>query len=243
MPTDASPWTIDQLTEQVADALSAGPAQRSKVGGQPNGRVRQVPDVRTIRWYTTIGLLDRPSEMRGRTALYGRRHLAQIVAIKRLQAAGKSLTEVQEQLIGADDATLFRIAGLAGSAGIAGIAGTADSTAAAGLEDGTAERSALPESSGTDRGVRFWSAPPKSPPAAGSAPEDAASEGQAPKGRAPEGPAPEDAPPVHGVRLAEDVTLLLTAARRAPDTAERHALAEAARPLLDLARRLGLTEH
>src|SRR6266851_2448089 len=102
MPNTDAAWTIDQLTERVADALSAG------YDGQSSGRVREVPNVRTIRWYTTIGLLDRPA-MQGRTALYGTRHLAQIVAVKRLQAEGCSLTEVQEQLIGADDTTLLRI--------------------------------------------------------------------------------------------------------------------------------------
>src|SRR6266700_394301 len=105
-------WTIDELGAAVALTLSAD------YEGAPNNRVRDVPDRRTIRYYTTIGLLDRPTEMRGRTALYGRRHLAQLVASKRLQAAGRSLTEVQEQLIGADDATLFRIAEIAMTAEI-----------------------------------------------------------------------------------------------------------------------------
>ena len=63
--------------------------------GPPNGRVRDVPDRRTIRYYTTLGLLDPPAEMKGRTVLYGRRHLLQLVAIKQLQARGQSLAEVQ----------------------------------------------------------------------------------------------------------------------------------------------------
>ena len=48
--------------------------------------------------------------MRGRTALYSRRHLLQLVAIKRLQARGLSLAQVQEQLLGASDAMLGRLA-------------------------------------------------------------------------------------------------------------------------------------
>src|SRR5690242_12904078 len=110
MPTDSAVWTIDQLTERVARALAAD------YPGQTSGRVRDVPNIRTIRWYTTIGLLDRPAEMRGRTAYYGERHLAQIVAVKRLQADGRSLAEVQEALLGADDTTLFAIAGLVADA-------------------------------------------------------------------------------------------------------------------------------
>jgi hypothetical protein len=50
--------------------------------------------------------------MRGRTALYARRHLAQVVAIKRLQAAGHSLADIQRMWPTLDDATLFRLTGI-----------------------------------------------------------------------------------------------------------------------------------
>jgi DNA-binding transcriptional MerR regulator len=74
--------------------------------------VRDVPDVRTIRYYTTIGLMDRPAEMRGRTAFYGPHHLRQLVAVKRLQARGMSLLEVQESLAGASPRRLDQLAEL-----------------------------------------------------------------------------------------------------------------------------------
>ena len=74
--------------------------------GTPSGRVRDVPDLRTIRYYTTMGLLDRPAEMRGRTALYGPRHLLQLVAVKKLQARGLSLSQIQQEMTGATDAML-----------------------------------------------------------------------------------------------------------------------------------------
>lgn len=99
-------WTLDQLTELVGTALAVG------YPGQVNGRVRAVPDRRAIRWYSTIGLVDRPAEMRGRTALYGRRHLLQLVAIKRLQSRGRTLAEIQAELAGATDRTLQAIAAL-----------------------------------------------------------------------------------------------------------------------------------
>ena len=76
-----------------------------------NGQVRAVPDDRTVRYYGTIGLLDRPV-MRGRTALYGRRHLAQVVAIKRLQTMGRSLAEIQTLWPTLDDSTLSRMSGI-----------------------------------------------------------------------------------------------------------------------------------
>ena len=96
-------WTIRELAERAADALRAH--------AQPlNGRVRDVPGERLIRWYTTIGLVDPPLTRRGRIAQYGRRHLLQLVAIKRLQAAGRSIAEIQTVLTGATDTTLERTA-------------------------------------------------------------------------------------------------------------------------------------
>lgn len=104
-------WTLSELVAEAAARLEALPAPK-------NGQVRAVPDERTIRYYGTIGLLDRPTAMRGRTALYSRRHLAQVVAIKRMQGAGKSLAEIQALWPTLDDATLARMSGvhLAGTA-------------------------------------------------------------------------------------------------------------------------------
>src|SRR5271169_6575213 len=97
-------WTLDDLGARVALALAVG------YSGQANGRVRDLPDRRTIRYYTTLGLIDRPAAMRGRTALYGLRHLLQLVAIKRLQANGLSLAAVQQRVVGLSNAALRRLA-------------------------------------------------------------------------------------------------------------------------------------
>src|SRR5688500_11111417 len=86
--------TIQELAEAVRDALAD--AEEPK-----NGQVRPIPDARSIRYYTTLGLLDRPAAMEGRTALYDERHVRQLVAIKRLQAEGLSLAEIQQKLRGA----------------------------------------------------------------------------------------------------------------------------------------------
>src|SRR4051812_31134874 len=98
---------INQLANAVAQAL-----EKPECNDPVSGRVREVPDIRTIRYYTTLGLLDRPSEMRGRTAYYGPRHLLQLVAIKRLQAEGLPLVEVQQRLAKASDENLERYAQL-----------------------------------------------------------------------------------------------------------------------------------
>lgn len=101
-------WTLDELLERVSAALAA------EYSGAPNGRVRDVPDRRAVRWYATTGLVDRPSAMRGRTALYDKRHLLQLVAVKRLQSEGRTLAEIQTELAGATDTTLAAIARVPG---------------------------------------------------------------------------------------------------------------------------------
>lgn len=95
--------TIEALGEAVRRALDGEEAPA-------NGQVRAVPDVRTIRYYTTLGLIDRPAELRGRTALYGARHVLQLVAVKRLQAEGLSLADIQARLTGLPDSALRRLA-------------------------------------------------------------------------------------------------------------------------------------
>jgi DNA-binding transcriptional MerR regulator len=97
-------WTIEELVDRVRAALSA------EYPGAPNGRVRDLPDRRAVRWYATTGLVDRPAAMRGRTALYGPRHLLQLVAVKRRQAAGRTLAEIQVELAGATDTALAAVA-------------------------------------------------------------------------------------------------------------------------------------
>ncbi len=97
-------WTLDELVERVSEALEA------EYPGAPNGRVRDLPDRRAIRWYTTIGLVDKPLGMRGRTALYGPRHLQQLVAIKRRQAEGHTLAQIQAEFTGISPDSLTDIA-------------------------------------------------------------------------------------------------------------------------------------
>src|SRR5215469_6314889 len=93
-------YTIAELADASAAALDAlGIAAR-------NGQVRDRPDVRTIRYYGTLGLVDRPAKMTGRTALYGDRHLLQVLAVKALQARGTTLADVQRTLVGASEPEL-----------------------------------------------------------------------------------------------------------------------------------------
>jgi DNA-binding transcriptional MerR regulator len=93
---------LTELATEVGRALAADYL------GAGSGRVRDLPNERAIRWYITSGLVDPPLSRRGRQATYGPRHLMQLVAIKRLQADGRSLAEIQHLLAGLPDAELRR---------------------------------------------------------------------------------------------------------------------------------------
>lgn len=87
-PTDRT-WTLDELVAEAAGWVA-------RVGvGVADGRVREAPDARTIRYYQQLGLVDRPVRYDGRKALYGRRSLIQAVAVKLLQSEGRSLPQIQ----------------------------------------------------------------------------------------------------------------------------------------------------
>ncbi|MFJ6673349.1 MerR family transcriptional regulator [Actinosynnema sp. NPDC091369] len=214
--SDEGLWTIGQLPDRVAALLA------DDYGGQRSGRVRELPNGRAIRWYTTIGLVDRPVAYRGRAALYGRRHLLQVVAVKKLQAAGHTLAEIQAVVVGADDGRLAELAGVTRQVEPAGRAepvGRLDDSAAA------------------SRSGAFWRDRPASSPPAPSAVVPPAA--PAPVASAP--PAAGVTRVVPGLRLGPGVTLVLHAADRVPDAAELAAIETAAAPLLDLLARTGLT--
>lgn len=100
-------FPIAKLRQLVSVALASEKYQPAE-----SARVRAIPDVRTIRYYTTIGLIDRPAEMKGRTAFYSMKHVRQLVAIKRLQSDGLSLAEIQQKLCELSPQKLASIAAL-----------------------------------------------------------------------------------------------------------------------------------
>lgn len=196
-------WTLAELSAQVDAALAVDYA------GQVNGRVREVPDIRTIRYYTTLGLIDRPAQMRGRTALYSERHLLQLVAIKRLQAKGLSLTEIQQRLLGQTNTALRRLAQLPAHRSQAERAETA--------EDGAEDRRRAP----------FWGASPTP------VPERETTEQTSAVQKTTE----QVVLPLIGVPLDEGVTLLF-GLDRSLRLQEVEALRSAAAPLLKIIKTL-----
>jgi DNA-binding transcriptional MerR regulator len=224
---------MDELVERVQRALA------EEYPGAPNGRVRDLPDRRAIRWYTTTGLVDRPAGLRGRTALYGPRHLLQIVAVKRRQAQGRSLAEIQAELAGAPDERLAEVARVP--------------------DDLLATDGPAPDAYDGAPRARFWATSPAAgAPAVGApaarAPERLAGGAAWPAHRghmaARSGEALADAElaphldrpdggvvPVGGVALPGGAILVLPAT---PTAADRAAIAAAAAPLLDLLAQRGL---
>jgi DNA-binding transcriptional MerR regulator len=101
--------SLPELSEEVAAALS----RLGLLGAAPDARVSPAPDARTVRYYTTLGLLDRPVIV-GRQARYGKRHVLQLLAIKGLQVRGLPLAEIQERLYGRSDAELEALIGALG---------------------------------------------------------------------------------------------------------------------------------
>jgi DNA-binding transcriptional MerR regulator len=224
-------WNLDELAERVDAALAVD------YRGQPSGRVRAVPDRRAIRWYTTIGLIDRPVAYRGRTALYGPRHLLQLVAVKRLQAKGLPLVAIQQELAGATDTQLAQVAHLPAvpdgdrsrTGGESAIQRTAARTATGVPRVGRAAAA---------RRAGFW----RQQPAAAIA----AFTGETRAGDHIVSTDPERSDTgaggiatLQGIRLGEGATLLLEPGREL-DAADVRAILDAARPLRSVLRERGL---
>ena len=195
-----------ELAELAAETLAVTqPTGPEGVSARANGRVRDVPNERLIRWYVTVGLVDPPLSRRGRVARYGRRHLLQLVAVKRRQAEGRSLAEIQAELAGVTDEAL---------------------TAIASVPDIALAPQAAPAAPS-----RFWVRQPSLPTPVAERPGQPASSA-ADDGHADRSAAFPPAGLVHGVRLAPGVMLLLEGADREPGPDDVTEIVNAARPLV-----------
>lgn len=102
--------SLDQLADEVAYALE----YYNLSGPHTDSRISPVPDARTIRYYTTLGLIDRP-RVEGRQARYGKRQLLQLLTIKALQSHGFPLADIQTRIFGRSENELESLlVGLAG---------------------------------------------------------------------------------------------------------------------------------
>lgn len=95
-------WTLSELLRECLDHLGEG-------GG--SNRINWTPDARQVRYYTSLGLMDRPFGGRGHGNTYSPKHLLQLLAVKKLQTKGVRLAEMPEMLAGLSES---RVAGLLG---------------------------------------------------------------------------------------------------------------------------------
>ncbi len=103
LPSPNTRWSLELLADAAGDVLDAMPVP---AGARPDGRVNPRPDLRTLRYYQSVGLLDRADPGVPRSEGYGYRHLLQVVATKALQALGQPLAQIQRGLAGRTTAEL-----------------------------------------------------------------------------------------------------------------------------------------
>jgi DNA-binding transcriptional MerR regulator len=103
-----------QMSSCTAEALisTLGEILPGIVGIQERHKVTDVPTLRTLRFYVAQGLLDKPLSYEHRTALYGYRHLLQVVVIKCLQANHIPIRKIREVLQGLSNEDLERLVNL-----------------------------------------------------------------------------------------------------------------------------------
>lgn len=85
---------LDELIEVVSEEL-----RRMGLESLPDRRASLLPDVRMVRYYTSLGLL-KPPRLVQRQARYGRAHVEDMLLVKLLQVQGLSLARIQQELLG-----------------------------------------------------------------------------------------------------------------------------------------------
>lgn len=88
-------FSIEELSIEVQKLLK----DNGLLNNQNDRRINAIPDPRTIRYYTTLGLLE-PSETVNRQARYNDNHVIQLAVIKALQAESFTLAEIQSRIYG-----------------------------------------------------------------------------------------------------------------------------------------------
>lgn len=89
--------TVDELADRAETLL------RELAPRQTRYKVRERPDVRTIRYYTAQSLLPKPVGYEGGRARYAGSHLLRLLLIKKLQAEHHTLKHIARVLRDADD--------------------------------------------------------------------------------------------------------------------------------------------
>ena len=104
---ERSDLTIEALASTTSELLPAIAPRQTRY------KVTERPDVRTIRYYTSQGLLPKPVSYEGGRARYSGSHLLRLLLIKRMQAEHQTLHRIKRVLRGASDEEIVRQLGSA----------------------------------------------------------------------------------------------------------------------------------
>lgn len=89
--------TLDELIMVVSEEL-----KRLGLETLPDRRASLLPDVRMVRYYTSLGLM-KPPRLVQRQAHYDQGHVGTLLLIKLMQVRGHSLARIQQDLLGSSD--------------------------------------------------------------------------------------------------------------------------------------------
>ena len=89
--------TIEEMVETSGELLELLAPKQTRY------KVNERPDVRTIRYYTSQGLLPKPVSYQQGRARYSGAHLLRLLLIKKLQADHNSLSQIAQKLSSLDD--------------------------------------------------------------------------------------------------------------------------------------------
>src|SRR5512145_1446950 len=91
---DRQELSLGELVDAVVQWIPA------VAGRQGRYKVAEIPSERTIRYYTASGIIDRPLRFLGTRAVYGYRHLLQVLVVKALQSRDLPLRKIRAMIAG-----------------------------------------------------------------------------------------------------------------------------------------------
>lgn len=87
-------FSLNELIEKASSLIQL------YVPKQTRYKVTDFPDARTVRFYTARRLLDKPDRYNGQQAIYGQKHLLQLIVIKYFQSQYLSIKKIGEVIRG-----------------------------------------------------------------------------------------------------------------------------------------------
>jgi len=96
-------FNIEELVEHAARIIPI------LVPKQERYKVTDFPDVRTVRFYATRGLIDKPDRYDGQQSIYTFKHLLQLIVIKYLQSQYLTIKKIGQIFEGLSETELLKL--------------------------------------------------------------------------------------------------------------------------------------